>query len=230
MVLMVTLWKSIPLMKRELSKIACFTEQQEQLRRDIGYFDIFWSISMAKAREGYYRLLNSNTFEMSEIDILLFWQQAIINTDNSWFCTNYVDDQEHWKKGFTKSGIELQRLSIKLFRTKVRRIFIYDDVSKALLADRKEIMKTQLSYGIEVKWLTCDMFLKYAPFSQFMDLIGTFDFAIINDKYLLEFFQKTDKTFTRLQCTSEEKLVQEIIMLYSWLWDESKDINELPNL
>ena len=74
--------------------------------------DLFWGMCLVRAHEGLYALIDSSSFQVSRDQIPHFWQQAVINTDSSWICTNFVNLNEGWRTGWMKRGLEFQKLGI----------------------------------------------------------------------------------------------------------------------
>ncbi|MCG8328970.1 MAG: hypothetical protein MI974_14855 [Chitinophagales bacterium] len=221
----------IPQVNKELIEISSIIKAREKvIKNGDNSFDLYWAICLLKARSGIYDLKDSNTFEVSENLIPNFWIQAINNTDFNWLCTSYVITKTNWKEGWTKMGIESQKLGIGLKSIGVKRIFIFDNSSDANDIELISLMKKHLDYGIKVRWISLDKKIQWEPLDCFAEKIGTVDMALIDGKYLFSFFQNSeDKHFTSIRCTSNNYLVSEISIYYNRLWDGANEISELKS-
>lgn len=191
-------------------------------------FGIYWALCIARAKEGIYKLIDSNTFVVEEHQVPNFWQQAIINTDISWFCTTYSNTPDDFE-GWSKWGFELQGMGIKRIGTVIKRVFIVDDESE-ITEEFIDRIKWHQSQGVMVKWISREISLKWVQFKEFEKLIGTIDIAIINGNYLLAFEIKEDNNrrgISSINCYADRDIVSKINTLLMHLWDNSKEIDSL---
>lgn len=190
-------------------------------------FDLFWGLSLLRAKEGFYNLLDSGDFIVNREQTPKFWLQSIINTDSSWLSTNVVSSDQEWETGWENKGIQYQRLGIETSNIIVKRVFIFD-TPESINNKMRDIMLKHQENGIQVKWITKDSNnLIWSPFELFEQLIGTTDFAVIDNEYLLSFLLTKDKNITSVKCTQNKNLVSKINDLYARLWEQSKLITEL---
>lgn len=222
---------SIGTINKNVSYVSAYILSEEKAKR-IGNdsASILWAISMFRAKEGVYKLIDSNTFEVEREQIPGFWQQAIINADVSWFCTNNVNSPEDLGSGWARRGFELQSMSSKDVGTTVKRLFIYEN-KEEITPDVIKQMKWHQSLGFMVKFLTKDVKLTWSPFLALEKLIGTTDIAIINGAYLIAFLLSSEKlrTISRLRCYGDMDLVRRINELFTRLWELGNVLDKLEN-
>lgn len=193
-------------------------------------FDLFWGLSLLRAKEGVYTLLDSGDFTINREQIPKFWLQAIINTDSSWLSTNVVNPIQDWDSGWESKGIQYQKLGIETSNVILKRVFIFDsikDIDKRMLS----VMQWHQENNAQVKWIAKDTnSLIWSPFESFEKLIETTDFAIVDNSYLLTFLLGQDKSLLSVKCTQNEILVSKINDLYARLWEQAKSIKELKEI
>ena len=203
--------------------------EEKALRKGNDSFSIFLALSMIRAKEGIYKLIDSNTFVVEREQLPNFWQQAIINTDISWFCTTYSNTPDDFT-GWAKRGFELQGMGVEQMGTLVKRLFIVNNESE-ITDDLIDRMEWHQSLGINVKWIPRNIDLKWAPFKKFEDIIGTIDIAIINGSYLFAFeideVSDGKRGISSLTCYANMDIVNRITSLFTHLWDNSREIADL---
>lgn len=221
---------SIETMNNNMTYVSNYLMSEEKaLRKGNDSFSIFWALSMMRAKEGIHKLIDSNTFVVEKEQLPNFWQQAIINTDISWFCTTYSNTPDDFT-GWAKRGFELQGRGIEQMGTLVKRLFIVNDESE-ITDDFRDGVKWHQALGINVKWIPRTIELKWAPFKIFEDLIGTIDIAIINGSYLFAFeiSENSDgkRGISSLMCYGNMDIVNKITPLFTHLWDNSTEIDDI---
>ncbi len=190
-------------------------------------FDLFWGLSLLRAKEGFYNLLDSGDFIVNREQTPKFWLQSIINTDSSWLGTNVVSSDQEWETGWENKGIQYQKLGVETSNIIVKRVFIFD-TPQCINNKMRDIMLKHQENGVQVKWITKDSNnLIWSPFELFEQLLGTTDFAIIDNGYLLSFLLTKDKILTSVKCTQDKNLVSKINDLYARLWEQSKLISDI---
>jgi len=229
----IVLWNSNKL--KDFNKLLSDTEftanhlrvQEAVIKKGTRSFDLFWSLSLLRAKEGIYRLLHSGDFIVSREQTPSFWLQAIINTDSSWLCTNVVHTKQDWRSGWEHKGVSYQKLGVELSSTTVKRIFIFDSLSD-ICDEMISMMKMHQENNIQVKWITKDSDnLHWSPFESFEKNAGTNDFAMIDNSYLLMFSLADDKKLIETRCTRNENMIANIGNLYTRLWEQSKTIDKI---
>jgi hypothetical protein len=108
-----------------LSKYVLSREKAKELGADL--FSTFWILCLLRAAEGVYRFIDPQTFEISKDQLPQFWLQAAINTDVSWYCTNYVNSPHDWDSGWASWEFQVQSQCMKQVGTSVKRLFIAKD-------------------------------------------------------------------------------------------------------
>lgn len=201
--------------------------QEATIRMGAGSSDFFWVLCLLRAREGIYSLLDSSSIRVDRDQIPKFWQQAIINTDSSWLCTNFVNLEQDWRTGWEDTGLTLQSIGIQQSNISVRRVFIYSTRNE-ISAEFVDIMKRHEQLGIQVKWTTLDAdYHHWAPFQKFEQEIGSIDMALIDSRYLLSFDLNNNRRIISIRCYSDDNIIATISNLYMRLWEESRGLDDL---
>lgn len=212
----------------EISFIANYLRTQDTLSREGNISsDIFWSLSLLKARQGIHKLSKHGDFRVEKEEIPNFWLQAIINTDSSWLCTYTVYPNIEWKTGWVKKGIEYQKLGIETSGITATRIFIFDK-KEDIDSDAIAMMKYNEESKIQVKWITRDSnSLVWSRVEDIEKELGTVNISIIDNSYLLAFKPSGGENLEHAQCISRHEQVKQIREWYSRLSDQSKNLSEL---
>jgi hypothetical protein len=201
--------------------------QEAAARRGTRSSDFLWALCLLRAREGIYSLLDSSSFRVDRDQIPKFWQQAIINTDSTWLCTNFVNLEEDWRYGWTERGLQFQGMGIQQNNVNVRRVFIYGSASE-ITPDLVATMRKHEELHVQVKWTTLDADYHYwAPFEKFEREVGTIDLAIVDGSYLLAFDLNASRENVAIRCYSDPAKLDGITSLYARLWEEARDLKEL---
>jgi len=201
--------------------------QEAVIKKGTRSFDLFWSLSLLRAKEGIYKILESGDFLVGREQSPNFWLQAVINTDSSWLSTNVVHTEQDWNNGWEYKGVLYQKLGIDLSNITVKRIFNFDSIED-ITEDMVSMMKSHQGNNIQVKWITKDSDnLQWSPFQSFERIANTSDFAIIDSNYLLLFMLGEHKELKEVKCTRNENMIYNISNLYTRLWEQSKTLNDL---
>lgn len=201
--------------------------QDAAIRNGSRSFDLFWALSLLRAKEGVYTLLDSGEFIVSREQAPKFWLQAIINTDSSWLGTNVVASQRDWQSGWEVKGIKYQKLVYDLSSITTKRVFIFDSTSD-ISANILSMMEKHQEHNIQVKWTSKNIEdQQWMPFDFLQKTIGALDFVIIDGRYLLLFNLEDDKSLSSIRCTDNEHLVSSIIDIYMRLWEEARVLSEI---
>lgn len=229
----ITLWNSAKLKKfnKLLSEVAYIANhlriQDSAIRSGSRAFDLFWAISLLRAKEGIYSLLDSGDFIINKEQAPKFWLQAIINTDSTWLATNVVGTQLDWQSGWENKGIKYQRFVNELSNITIKRIFIYEktsDINDVQIA----IMKEHQDNNIQVRWVAKDLNnLHWAPFDMLDKSVGTEDIVLIDNNYLLLFNLLENKSLESIKCTNNETSVSSVNDIYIRLWEEARLLSDL---
>ena len=228
----VILWNTSKLKKfdkltKEMEFVANHLRVQESIiKKGTHSFDLFWSISLLRAKEGIYELLDTGDFIVNREEAPNFWLQAIINTDSSWLSTNIIIPEQDWNSGWEYKGLSYQQLSVKLSNTIIKRIFIYEtknNISEEMIS----VMEEHKSKGIQARWVTTDTNNMYwASFESIEEKLQTVDFIIVDNSYLLSFHFNDKKELNYIKCTRNEKLISNINSLYVRLWERANRVKE----
>lgn len=216
----------LPALRDELTRLAVsLRAQNAELSCPDASSDVFWAVSLRRAQQGRYQLIDSETFAIDKPQIPAFWQQMITNTDHSWSGTDQLLSDRMWIHGWSKHGLELQRACIAAYGVAVRRIFIFEKAAEATTSPIVGIMAEHRRYSVGVRWTTFDSRLQWSPLQLFKAKIGTVDFTILDGKYLFA-FNMHGRTLESVKCFSNASLVAEIKAHYERLWDESNPLEE----
>lgn len=202
---------------------------EESLRKtSVDAFGVFWYLCLIRAREGTYELIDSNTFKVYKDQLPSFWQQAILNADINWNCTNFVNLPEDLCSSWAIAGFRFQSMVSKTTSVPVKRLFIVKDRSE-VTDNLIEHMKWQQSLGFMVKIITRDKKMKWAPFEELESMIDTVDIAIINGRYLIAFLltEEEYRGISFLRCYSDMNIVNKVNENFKRLWDSAIPVESI---
>lgn len=205
------------------------------LGNDTTSFDIFWTACCANRNR--FEIEDDRTLVVKKESVFSFWFEAILYTEKSWDCTR-LSNVARSMAGIEERGITLQGFKFAGSSTHPRRIFIFDssDTAQAELDN----IKFQIDKGIAVRWIAQDM-LKETTLRQRVTLfntcldsiyeeIGTKDFALIDNKYIVGFILDEQNDIICSKVHKHPNLCKEIGNRYDRLWDEALDVNAIQTV
>jgi hypothetical protein len=194
-------------------------------------FDVFWHICLLRSKAGIYKAINATTFELAKEQFPRFWQQAILNTDLTWYCTNFVNAPDDWKAEWSRAGFQFQSVVSKMTDAPVRRLFIARHIEE-LNDDLVGRMRWHESLGFAVRCICLDRPAKWATFGNLKELIGTLDIAIVNDAYLIAFILtgEEERGISFVRCYADPSLVGRVNDIYQHCWDAAHKLDALDTV
>lgn len=201
------------LIYRELKELA--------IHKNARSFDVLWSICLLRARAKAYTQSGYDAFVIEQHQIPSFWMEAITSSYKSWLCTDCEKVAEPWGYQWSRErALRFQRWAMDE-SAQVQRIFLFHDEG-AISPVYKSLVSAHLDIGVNIRWLALNNDSENSRLEFFRDKIGTIDFAIIDDAYLLAFELSKDGTTHSLRCTRDKGLVAELKRQYLTLWDNGR--------
>jgi len=221
----------IPDIRTDVKNISNHLLIEEKLKKHCSdSFGIFWNLCLLRAEEGIYKLNNPNSITVPKEQFPSFWQQAILNTDINWNCTNYTNLPEDLYSDWAKKGFNFQSMVSKTMDVPVKRLYILKNRNEF---DQRFIdhLKWQQSLGFNVKFIIKDKKTKWAPFKELEEIIETIDVAIINGRYLIAFIL-TDEDQRGISCLkvySDRTILSKVNDIFQHLWGSANHVESIDH-
>lgn len=148
------------------------------------------------------------------------WHRILSNIESSLLATNYALPEESWLRSrySGESGLALQRGIIQKGAI-IRRIFIVD--SQEELEKIKNVLKAQRDIGIDVRYMERASIKQLTIASQNVEKLGTLDFAILDDRYLVRVFLDRGRKWKEVEFSRGSDILSLAKRVYKDLWEES---------
>jgi hypothetical protein len=138
-------------------------------------------------------------------DYMDLWQDCINSSQRSWMVTNYIRIDKLWRLAFSEKVMNVQRSKI-LSGQKISRLFIFDSIEER--NEMTDILVKQTELGVEVRWLLKKDIPNSPIIKSIIKEIGTIDFAIVDDSWVVRFFLDRDRKISKINAIYNSGLTE----------------------
>lgn len=194
-------------------------------RKSIRYLDIFKSLLESKKNNPMVRELSllyglkdiyslqSNSVFASKDDVWKFWRDCITRADQSFQIISYGSAKVTWNlPGWDRFSMAIQEERVKN-KCRIQRIFCLDSEKEKI--DLDEEMQNQKDIGVDVYYVYKKEILKNQILKSQLRVINTYDFAIIDNSWIMRGHLNKDRSFNSISASSDEVLLEKSRFIFT---------------
>ncbi|PHN03445.1 hypothetical protein [Flavilitoribacter nigricans] len=154
--------------------------------------------------------------EVSREDVLIFWYESVSRVRSSLDVVTFAKPSETWELGWNKraQGIQQERIA---HDCKIERVFVLNN--NDLESDYEVIFREQEEIGITVYWVREEILAANQLIKQYLNEIGTKDFAIVDRRWILRtFLEKRNRKISKADATKNREILRKATLVF----DEAK--------
>jgi NDP-sugar pyrophosphorylase family protein len=172
-----------------------------------GRFSDFFNVELVSSLGGANREILSDGISISKTeDVALLWLRCLSNFETSAQITNYMHPDVWVDMGYSRANLEVQKIMIAEKRVDIVRIFIWETPDE--FDKLQEVMKEQKKFGAKVKHLQLDKISKNNTLQQYAKKLGTMDFVIFDNSYILLHYLDKQRNTKSAKLTKNKKVVE----------------------